>query len=203
MLKQPLKEPLKQPGIYTNTAEEELWNGGADDIRLDLPEDVRRKIAIELTRISTSGFSANNEFASLISLDTGDVVYGLKKGVKKKKGKIEINIGSWKPFLKKSSKNSLLIAHNHPNKGVHSGDDIEIFYEYNSVNCLLVISGDKIFNLQRTKNTIDDITVFRKTIEKFEHRFNELTVEGETYNEKLYYFLQKVFSEINVIFERW
>jgi hypothetical protein len=198
-----LKQPLKEPGIYTNTAEEELWNGDANDIRLDLPEDVRRKIAIELTRISTSGFSANNEFASLIELDRGDVVYGLKKGVKKKNGKIEINIGSWKPFLSKSSKNSLLIAHNHPNKGVHSFNDIEEFYKYNSISCLLVIGGDKIFNLQRTKDMVEDITVFHKTVKKFEHRFNEFTVDGKTYNEKLYYFLQKVFGEINVIFERW
>jgi hypothetical protein len=203
MLKQPLKEPLKQQGIYHNTSEEELWDGDADDIRLDLPEDVRRKIAIELTRISKIGFAENNEFASLIELDTGDVVYGLKKGVKKGNDDIEINIDSWTPFLTKSNKNSLLIVHNHPNKSIHSSDDIEIFYKYNSVNCLWVISGDKIFNLQRTENTIEGITVFRETVEKFKPRFNEFTVEGKTYNEKLYYFLQKVFSEINVIFERW
>jgi hypothetical protein len=198
-----LKQPLKQPGIYTNTAEEELWNGDADDIRLDLPEDIKRKIAIELTRISTSGFSANNEFASLISLDTGNVVYGLKKGVKKKNGDIEINISSWKPFLAKSSKNSLLIAHNHPNKSIHSSNDIEIFYEYNSVNCLLVISGDKIFNLQRTKYTVEDVNKFYNLLEKYEYGIKEITVDDKVDLEKLFIFRQKVFREIGVIFERW
>jgi hypothetical protein len=198
-----LKQPLKQPGIYSNTSENEIWNSNADDIRLDLSKSVRQKIAFELTRISTAGFAKNNEFASLIALDTGEAVFGLKEGVKKGKDKIEIDLDEWEPFLIKSNECSLLIAHNHPNKAIHSFADIKTFYEYKSVKYLLVISGDKIFNLQRTEDTIEDILVFYEILEKYEYGVEEFTVNGETYYEKLFDFLRKVFGEVGVIYERW
>jgi hypothetical protein len=196
-----LKQLLKQPGMYANTAEEEIWNGNANDIRLDLPEDIRREIAIEVTRISEIGFSANNEYASLIKLDTGEVVFSLKKGVKKKNGDIQISLKSWKSTLTKSNKNSLLIVHNHPNKSIHSSDDIETFYKNESVNCLLVISGDRIFNLQRTEDTIEDIDEFRSRF--CEHDVEEIKVDGKVDSEKLFIVRQKVFCELGVILERW
>jgi hypothetical protein len=198
-----LKQPLKEPSLYANTSKNEIWNENFDSIKIDLSEDVKRKIAIELTRISTIGFAENNEFASLISFDTGDVIFGLKKGVRNENNKLEINLDDWKSYLINSSKNSLIIAHNHPNKGIHSFDDIKTFYKYKSVKCMLVISGDKIFNLQRKKDTIEDIDEFYKTLEKYEYGIAEFTVNGETDSEKLLAFFRKVFGEIGVIFERW
>lgn len=77
------------------------------------------------------------------------------------------NVGKLSTVLKvvTSKKNSLLIAHNHPNNTSFSRADIITFNRFKSINSIVVVTNDKIYTLQ--KNGIGKIKT-RKLKSKYD-----------------------------------
>lgn len=89
--------------------------------------------------------------------DKGDILQTIE-------GKDDSNVGDLKTLTKMitNKKDTLLIAHNHPNNTSFSYKDIRAFNSFKSVNSIVVVTNDKFYTL--SKNNVNKIksSTFKK-----------------------------------------
>jgi len=175
-------------------------NISINDITYDASDSVKHNILKACNECSYNGFLKNNEFALLLSANTGEPYDSccLLEGTQD-----EVDISEWVTLIETGQPLSLIIVHNHTIDVIFSFDDLYTFLSHTSLKASIVTVGEAAYILEKTETSICDWEIIEQSFTSHFPGADCFKTDSEWDINKFADYWTKVLSEFNIDLRRW